>query len=179
MTIRVATVEDAGAVAEIYAPYVKDSAISFEIEPPTPSEMAGRIARILETHPWLVLQEEGRVIGYAYAGAHAPRAAYRWSVDVTAYMRADARRKGHARALYTRLFEILVRQNFHAAYAGITLPNEPSVGFHEAMGFAPVGVYREVGFKMGAWRDVGWWGKTLGPAPATPAEPVPFAALDI
>jgi phosphinothricin acetyltransferase len=164
-------------MAAIYAPIVRDTTISFEVEPPTPQEMARRIATTLATHPWLVAEQEGRVIGYAYAGRHRDRAAYRWSVDVSAYIDERARRSGAGRALYEKLIAILKRQGFHAAFAGIALPNEPSVGLHEAAGFRPVGIYKEVGFKQGQWRDVGWWRLTLSDDGAAPDEPVVFSTL--
>jgi phosphinothricin acetyltransferase len=173
--IRVAMPADAAAVAAIYAPIVRDTAISFETVPPTPEAMAGRISRTLTTHPWLVAERDGKVAGFAYAGPHRERAAYRWSVDVSAYVDAGARGAGIGRALYTRLFAILRAQNYRSVFAGIALPNEASVGLHEAMGFTPLGVYRKVGFKQGAWRDVGWWQLALSDAPDAPQEPVPFA----
>ena len=180
-TIRIAAVSDAAAMATIYAPIVRDTIISFEIEPPTPEELARRIAATLKTHPWLVAEQEAeherRVIGFAYAGAHRDRAAYRWSVDVSVYVDVRVRRAGIGRALYEKLTRILQRQGFHAAFAGIALPNAASVGLHEAVGFKPVGIYEEVGFKKGQWQDVGWWRLSLSDADGPPEEPVPFAAL--
>jgi len=176
-TIRVAQPSDAEAMAAIYAPIVRDTTISFEVEPPTAAEMARRIGATLATHPWLVAERDGLVIGYAYAGRHRDRAAYRWSVDVSAYIDECARRSGAGRALYEKLIAILKRQGFHAAFAGIALPNEPSVGLHEAAGFRPVGIYKEVGFKHGQWRDVGWWRLELSRAPHEPIEPIAFADL--
>jgi phosphinothricin acetyltransferase len=177
MLVRPATTGDAAAFAAIYAPIVEETPISFETAAPGPAEMAARIARILRTHPWLAAEENGEVAGYAYASPHRERAAYRWSVDVAVYVRAGARRRGAARALYARLLEILTAQGFHRAFAGISLPNPASVAFHEAMGFEPVGVYRDVGYKAGAWRDVGWWGRPLALLADPPAEPLPFPAL--
>jgi len=177
MQIRVATTDDAEAIAAIYAPVVRDTVISFETEPPDAIAMARRIETTLQTHPWLVAEEGGRVLADAYAGPHRSRAAYRWSCDITVYAAEDARRRGLGRQLYTRLFDILARQGLHLAYAGITLPNAASVGLHESLGFAPVGVFREVGYKHGAWRDVGWWGLTLGEPGGSPRDPVPFATL--
>jgi phosphinothricin acetyltransferase len=176
-TIRICSVADADAVAAIYAPIVRDTVISFEVDPPTSREMARRIAATLQTHPWLVAEQEGRVVGYAYAGQHRDRSAYRWSVDVTAYVAANSRRYGVGRALYERLIGILQRQGFHAAFAGIALPNAASIGLHEAVGFRPVGIYKEVGFKQGQWRDVEWWRLSLSNDMGAPAEPIPFAGL--
>lgn len=159
--MRDATVADATACAAIYAPYVTDSAISFELEPPTVAEMAARIESALRTHAWLVAEEDGRVIGYAYAGPFKARPAYRWSCEVSIYLELGRRRTGLGRTLYADLLGRLAELGFRTAAAGMTLPNEASVGLHRAMGFEPVGVYREIGFKNGAWRDVAWTQRTL------------------
>ena len=155
--LRLAVVRDAAAMLAIYAPIVSDTIISFELEPPSLAEMERRIASAESQWPWLVCERAGELIGYAYASQHRVRAAYQWSADTSVYVRADARRGGIARALYASLFEILALQGYYNAYAGITLPNPASVGFHEAMGFTLVGV-PQVGYKLGAWHDVGWWG---------------------
>ncbi|MEX2617078.1 MAG: arsinothricin resistance N-acetyltransferase ArsN1 family B [Alphaproteobacteria bacterium] len=177
MKIRVAEPRDAEAIAAIYAPIVRDTAISFETEPPGAAEMAARIEATLATHPWLVAEDAGRVLGYAYGSQHRVRAAYRWSCDVTVYVDASARRRGLGRRLYGRLFTILAAQGLQTAYAGITLPNAGSVGLHESCGFTRVGVFKGVGYKSGAWRDVGWWGLKLQAPGADPVEPIPFAAM--
>jgi len=155
--VRVATAHDAAAVASIYAPYVRETAISFEELPPSVDDMSGRISKTLATHPFLVFEDGGSVVAYAYASPHRERPAYRWSADVAIYAAPAIHRRGVGRALYARLLDILGRQGFHSAFAGITLPNANSVGLHEAMGFEHVGTYAEVGFKLGTWRDVGWW----------------------
>ena len=167
---------DAQACAEIYAPYVLENAASFEEVAPDAREMGERIRRFTATHPWLVAEEEGRVVGYAYASPHRDRASYRWSADVTVYIAGSHHRRGLGRQLYERLLALLREQRFHSAIAGITLPNDASVGLHEALGFQRVGVYREIGFKHGAWHDVGWWQLQLGPADPEPDEPLPPAA---
>lgn len=174
--IRVADESDGAACAAIYAPFVTDRPVSFEAAPPGAAEMSARIAACSSQYPWLVW-DEGGVSGFAYASEHRTRAAYRWSVDVAIYVAEDARRKGVARALYAALFAILRLQGYQSAFAGIALPNEPSVNFHRALGFAPVGIYRNVGFKLGRWRDVSWWQLTFGDLPAAPAEPRPFAGI--
>ena len=157
-TIRLATERDAEQIAAIYAPNVTYTIISFELEPPTAEEMRRRIEFTLQRYPWLVCERhDGRILGYAYAGAHGSRAAYRWSVDVSVYVHEEARRMGVGRGLYASLFAALVLQGFYNAYAGATLPNPASVGLHESVGFRPVGVYRGVGYKLGAWHDVVWW----------------------
>jgi L-amino acid N-acyltransferase YncA len=156
-TIRIAEAADAQGVADVYAPAVAGSVISFETEVPTGREMGDRITAALTFAPWLVCVDGERVDGYAYASRHRERAAYRWCVDVSVYVHGRCRRTGVGRALYTSLFALLRLQGFHAAHAGITLPNEASVRLHESLGFGLVGVYPRVGFKCGAWHDVGWW----------------------
>ncbi len=168
---------DAEAIAAIYAPNVTDSAISFEMEPPDAAEFRGRIAAVTATHPWLVCERDDEVVGYVYASTHNARAAYQWSANVTVYIDSRQRRSGIGRALYTSLFALLRLQGFYNAYGGITLPNAGSVGIHESMGFRLVGVYREVGYKFGAWHDVGWWGLELQTKPTTPPSPLRPAAV--
>jgi phosphinothricin acetyltransferase len=175
--IRVATVSDAAAVVAIYAPLVKNTAISFETEPPAAAEMAERVAATLPTHPWLVAERDGMVAGYAYAGKHRERSAYRWLVDVTAYVDERSRRVGVGWALYGELLATLRRQGFHAAFAGIALPNAASIALHEALGFRKLGVYQDAGFKNGQWHDVGWWQLRLSAGGGIPQEPIAFAAL--
>ena len=158
MTIRLAGEDDGVALAAIYGPSVTHAATSFELEPPDGAEMARRVRAILEHAPWLVLDAGGGdLLGFAYGTRHRERAAYQWSCDVTVYVRDDQHRRGVGRRLYEALFGMLRVQGFCAAHAGITLPNAASVGLHESLGFRPVGVYERVGYKQGAWHDVGWW----------------------
>ena len=159
---------DSAACAAIYAPHVTEGVTSFEEKAPDGGEMAARIERISATHPWLVAERGDEVVGFAYACRHRERPAYRWSVDVSVYVGEGHRRRGHGRDLYLALFERLRRQGFRMACAGITLPNEASVALHESLGFLSTGVNREIGWKRGAWRDVGWWQLELSPAPAGP-----------
>jgi len=173
-TIRLANETDAQQIQTIYAPYCKHSPVSFELEPPSVEEMRLRIAKILPDYPWLVCESAGEIHGYVYASRHRERPAYQWSVDVTVYIREEQQRTGIGRALYTSLIELIRLQGYYHAYAGITLPNPGSVGLHEAMGFRPVGTYRAVGFKDGAWHDVGWWQLELQPPALTPKPPCPF-----
>ena len=175
--VRMATPDDAQAVADIYAPYVADTAISFEVVPPTADDMRRRIETTLQRHPWLVYEEDGVVFGYAYASAHHAREAYQWSVGTAIYVDRTRHRSGLGRRLYGALFPLLARQRYVNAYAGITLPNERSVGLHEALGFRPVGVYRNVGFKLGQWRDVGYWHLLLQPLPKQPEPPLDWREL--
>jgi phosphinothricin acetyltransferase len=173
--IRLATEDDASQILEIYAPFCRDSTVSFETEPPPPEEMRRRIQKTLPDFPWLVCDEDGLILGYAYASRHRERAAYRWSVDVSVYVRDGRRRGGLGRALYTSLFAILRLQGFHNAVAGVTLPNPGSEGLHSAMGFRPVGVYPRIGYKCGGWHDVAWSQLALrDPEP----DPRPPLALD-
>jgi phosphinothricin acetyltransferase len=160
---------DALRCAEIYAPYVLDTAISFETEPPTADEMARRIASAQESHDWLVYEDEGRVVGYAYGGPFMARAAYRWSTAVSVYLEPGRRRTGAGSALYEALFGRLAARGFRMALAGITLPNDPSLGLHRTLGFVPVGTYRRVGWKFGAWHDVAWLQRPLGNDDGPPA----------
>jgi len=160
--IRPATTADAAAIAAIYAPIVADTAISFEEEVPDAAEMARRIESLTaDGFPYLAAERDGTVLGYAYGSLHRSRAAYRWSADVSVYVDAATRGEGIGRALFGALLPALKAAGYHAAFAGITLPNRSSIGLHEAMGFTKVGVYREVGYKLGAWHDVGWWQRLL------------------
>lgn len=169
--IRRAGPADAAAVRDIYAPFVSDSSVSFEVEPPDAAEMARRIREIGGRYPWLVLEEGSGILGYAYASPHRARPAYRWCAEVSVYVRADARGRGVGRALYGALLGLLRRQGFVNAYAAVTLPNPASVALHEAVGFARVGVFPRIGFKRGTWHDLLWLHLRLQD-PASPAEPL-------
>lgn len=159
--IRDALASDGAAIAALYAPFVTDSWVSFETEAPDAKEMAGRISRYGQSHGWLVAERDGRIIGYAYASPHRVRAAYATSADIAVYIAPGEQGQGVGRALYTALFDRLRERSIHAVFAGIALPNAGSIGLHEAMGMTPVGIYRQVGWKLGAWRDVGWWQRLL------------------
>jgi L-amino acid N-acyltransferase YncA len=159
--IRAAIPSDAAGCAEIYRPFVTDSWVSFEIDPPGEAEMAMRIVDYGRTHGWLVSEVGGQVAGYAYGSPHRTREAYRSSCDVAVYIDPAYARQGIGKALYSALLPLLKERGYHAAYAGIALPNDGSIGLHQATGFTPVGIYKEVGWKMGCWRDVGWWQRLL------------------
>lgn len=176
-TIRLAIEDDAAAIREIYAPFCETSIVSFEETAPTPGEMAGRIRRISEHFPWLVLDVDDVVAGYAYASPHHERAAYRWSVDAAVYVNPAFHRRGVARALYTTLFDLLRQQGFFKIYAGISLPNPASTGLHETMGFQLVGIYKGVGYKLGAWHDVAHYQMPLQPEQTDPQRPRPVELL--
>jgi L-amino acid N-acyltransferase YncA len=181
MSIRPATQADAAAIAAIYGAWVRDGYATFETTPPDAAEFGRRMLSPPRL-PWLVaesvaagsgpVQSGATVLGFAYAARHRERAAYRWSADVSVYLAADACGRGIGRALYGELLPIVASLGYVSAFAGIALPNPASVRLHESMGFEPVGVYRDVGFKLGAWRDVGWWQRRLqDPPPAEPLEP--------
>jgi L-amino acid N-acyltransferase YncA len=169
--VRPASPDDAHACAAIYAPYVDETAVTFELEAPSPQQMAQRIAAASATHAWLVLEDDGRVVGYAYGGPFHGRPAYRWACEVSVYLELGRRRTGGGRALYEALFARLAERGFRMAVAGMTLPNEASVALHLALGFQTVGVYRSIGFKHGAWHDVEWTQRALGGGSDPPAEP--------
>jgi L-amino acid N-acyltransferase YncA len=170
MIIRAARVADAAEIAQIYQPFVTDSVITFETDPPDAAEIARRMnARPLL--PWLVAEDDGALLGYAYCSPYRARSAYRWSLDCTVYIRVGQHRHGVGRRLYERLFSEARELGHVAVHAGIALPNAASVGLHESFGFQPIGVHPNVGYKLGGWHDVGWWQLLLLPLPEHPAEP--------
>lgn len=155
-TIRPATADDASSIARIYAPFVTDKATSFEAVAPTAEQIVVLLTTLEPKYPWLVFDEDEVVRGYADAGPHSARHAYQWSVNVSVYLDPSVHRRGIGRTLYLALFDLLKRQGYVNAYAGITVPNQASEGLHAAFGFEPVGIYRGVGFKLGRWHDVIW-----------------------
>jgi len=179
MQIRVADpARDAERVAEIYRPYVADTMVSFEETPPAAAEMAERMRATLAWTPWLVAEnDDGLVVGYAYASRHRDRPGYRWSVDISVYIAGEWQRRGIGRALYAELLPILRRQGFVNVYAGITVPNPGSAALHESIGMTLIGVYEKVGFKFGEWPDVCWYGLRLREPATDPAEPIAFPEL--
>ena len=159
--IRPASIADAERILQIYAPYVTETPISFEITIPPLAEIADRIRAYSKISPWLVFEHDAKIVGYAYASPHKSRAAYNFTVETSAYVAPEFQRRGIARKLYVELFQDLARRNYHLALAGVVLPNEASVRLHERMGFVFVGTYHEVGFKFGQWHDVGWWQRKI------------------
>jgi L-amino acid N-acyltransferase YncA len=159
--LRPGTRADAASCAEIYAPYVTGTSISFEVEPPTAEDFVPRIVDAQAAHDWLVAERDGTVIGYAYGHRFAERSAYRWSCETSIYLAQGVRREGVGRALYDELLTLLAARGYRRAFAGITLPNEASVGLHRALGFQDAGCYRRVGWKHGAWHDVLWMQRDL------------------
>jgi phosphinothricin acetyltransferase len=178
--IRPVTIEDAADICRIYAPAVtrEDVATSFELEVPGPDEIAARIEKKMRIYPWLVFEDGGTIVGYAYADPHRDRAAYQWGAEVSVYVDQEHHRKGVGRQLYHALFEILKAQGVINLYAGITLPNQGSVFLHESLGFQQIGVYRSIGYKFGKAHDVGWWHLALREWPNDPSPIVPYSELD-
>lgn len=175
LRVRVATTDDAAAVADVYRPYVEETAVTFEEAPPDATGMAGRIERTLPTHPWFVAERDGRVVGYAHASRLRAYEAYRWTVELSVYVDRERHGEGVGSALYRPLLETLRRQGYAAAYAVLTLPNPGSVGFHRSYGFERVATFPAVGYEHGEWNDVAWYERDLDDRPDDPAEPTPFA----
>ena len=166
------TPDDAQAIAGIYAPMVLETAISFEWVSPTVDEFRTRIEKTSATYPWLVATDDvDTAAGFSYANTHHDAASYRWSVNTSVFIRHDMRGQGVGKALYGELHRQLVALGYYRAYAGIALPNEASIALHKAAGYRPLGVCEKVGFKLGAWRDVGWWQKQLQPHAVNPVAP--------
>lgn len=155
--IRPATPDDATALASIYNPYITDTVITFEEEPVSPEEMAGRIRKVSKAYPWIVWEEEGQVLGYAYASSWRTRHAYRFAVETTVYVDLAHQRKGIGEKLYRELVVAMREHGFHSALGCLALPNEPSVGLHEKLGFIKVAHMKEAGWKFNRWVDVGFW----------------------
>ena len=171
--LRPVSVDDADQIAAIYEPLVLETAVSFELDPPGPAEMASRIQSVTSSHPWLVSEEGGVVLAYAYATRFRGRPAYRWSVETTVYVHEDHRGRGIGGDLYQRLMDLSTLWGFANAFAGIALPNPGSEALHISLGFASIGVFPRAGHKMGQWHDVGWWHRPLASTepPRQPASP--------
>jgi L-amino acid N-acyltransferase YncA len=184
LRIRPATAPDGAACADIYAPYVTGTCISFEAEPPTPPQFSQRIADAQASHEWLVVELDRGIVGYAYGHELHARAAYGWSCETSIYLARDLRRQGIGRALYAVLLARLAERGYRRALACITLPNEASVGLHRAFGFEDGGRFRGVGWKFDAWHDVAWMQRDLQsveidpPAPISPHVPQPLSATE-
>lgn len=176
--LRLAKPADSGDILAIYAPYIEKTSFTFETDVPSPEAFAERISSYLESWPWLVCEVDGVIAGYAYAARYRERVAYQWSVESSVYIHDDHQRKGIARILYSALFKILKRQGFRNVYAVINLPNEKSVAFHESLGFSYFATYEQVGYKLGQWKNVGWWRLIVNEFGQEPAAPVLFSLLD-
>lgn len=175
--VRLATPEDAAGILAIYAPYIANTSFTFETELPSVNDFAERIRNYLIQWPWLVCEANGMITGYAYATRYRERTAYQWCVESSIYIHDDFQKAGIGKILYTALFEILKRQGFNNVYAVINLPNEKSVAFHEKLGFHYFATYEKVGYKLGKWKNVGWWQLSLNTYGDEPAAPVKFSDL--
>ena len=169
-SVRDGCAADGEICAAIYRPYVTDTAVTFEVLPPSPAEMSKRITSAGGSHAWLLLESAGAVLGYAYGGPHKERAGYRWTCEVSIYLRLGCRRTGAGRTLYSELLTRLSRRGYRNALAGMTVPNDASMGLHSALGFEPVGTYRRVGWKLGSWHDTVWTQRSLGTNDDPPQE---------
>ena len=175
--IRIATTDDSELILKIYAPYIENTSYTFETEVPTIDSFTERVSSYLQNWPWLVCEIDGVIAGYAYGARHRERAAYQWSVESSVYVHDDYQRRGVARALYTVLIDILKLQGFRNLYAVINLPNDKSVSFHEKLGFEYFATYKSVGYKLGKWKNVGWWQLQLNEYSMEPEPPVKFSEI--
>ncbi len=182
--IRTARPEDAIELLEIYAPYVRETAVTYEYTVPSKEEFASRIRRIMEKYPYLVAEKDGEILGYAYAGAFHPRAAYAWDAEMSIYIKKDRKRSGIGKMLYEALEKLLAEQNILNVYACIACPEEEdeyltkdSIRFHERMGYRIVGEFRECAYKFGRWYGMVWMEKRIGKRTADPAEVKSFDKL--
>lgn len=175
--LRLAKKEDAVAILDIYAPYIKNTSITFETEVPSVASFAERIENYLKNYPWLVCEINGKIAGYAYGSKYRERTAYQWSIECSVYVDEKYWKHGVAKALYTALFEILKQQGFMNVYAVINLPNEKSVAFHERLGFIHFADFENVGYKLGKWKTVGWWQRQLNEFIEEPPAPIKFSDL--
>jgi len=173
--IRIATPGDAEPILKIYAPYIEHTSLTFETEVPTVDSFRERISSYLQNWPWLVCEINGVIAGYAYGSRHRERVAYQWSVESSVYVHDDYQRIGVGGALYTALIDILKLQGFRNLYAVINLPNDKSVSFHEKFGFEYFATYKNVGYKLGRWKNVGWWQLQLNEYSMEPWPPVKFS----
>ncbi len=178
INLRIAKNSDAAGILSIYGPYVENTSFTFETELPSVESFAERISTYLVNWPWLVCEIDGVIAGYAYATRHRERTAYQWSVESSVYIHDDYMRRNIAQALYAALADILKAQGFRNVYAVINLPNERSVAFHESCGFNYFTTYEQVGYKLGKWKNVGWWRLILNEFGDEPDPPIKFSELD-
>lgn len=176
--IRLATIADAPGILAIYVPYIQNTSITFETDVPSVQDFAERIDHYLELAPWLVYELDGEIAGYAYASRYRERVAYQWSIECSVYVHDDFQKRRIAAKLYSALIAILKQQGFCTVYAVINLPNEKSVAFHEKMGFIYFATYNNVGYKLGKWKNVGWWQLQLNEYVNEPAAPILFSQMN-
>lgn len=177
-TFRLVKDSDIPAILQIYRTYVEQTATTFEVETPGAGEFADRVKGIAAQYPYIVCVSGGRVIGYAYAHRHMERAAYQWNAELSVYIDGAHQRCGLGKKLYAMLMEILKLQHVKNVYGGVTAPNEKSERLHESFGFVKLGTYRNTGYKCGAWHDVMWFEKAIGPYGTDPAPFLPIAQAD-
>lgn len=176
MQIRLARVADSEALRAVYAQYI-DTSVTFEYELPGEEAFARRIGEILSFYPYLAAEENGRIVGYAYAHRCQERPAYQWNAELSVYLERAQCGRGLGGTLYAALLELLRLQGIRTVYGVVTSPNEPSERLHRSMGFRCAGVLRHAGYKCGAWHDVTWFEKSIAPYGGHPAPPVPLSAL--
>jgi L-amino acid N-acyltransferase YncA len=176
--IRPAQPNDADGILAIYAPYITNTSFAFEAEVPSAEAFAERIKTYLHNWPWLVCGINGKIAGYAFGSRYRERIGYQWCVECSVYIHDDFQKKGIAKALYTALFGILKMQGYRNVYAVINLPNDKSVQLHESCGFKWFVTYENVGYKLGKWKDVGWWQLTINEYSHEPAPPLKFSEID-
>lgn len=177
MNIRLAEPSDSAGILAIYAPYIRDTSLTFELEVPNETDFGRRIEAYQHNWPWLLAEENGKIAGYAYATRHRERAGYQWSVECSIYMADEFQGKGSADRLYKTLLHLLKMQGFRNVYAVINLPNDRSVAFHERLGFQYKFTFENVGYKLGRWKNVGWWMLQLNPYDENPGTPISFDQL--
>lgn len=178
MILRLANENDADGILSIYAPYITGTSFTFETELPATQAFAERIVSCLNNWPWLVGEVDGKIAGYAYGSRYRERTGYQWCVECSVYVHDDFQRMGIAKGLYTTLFEILKKQGYRNVYAVINLPNDRSVQLHESLGFKWFATYENVGYKLGQWKNVGWWQLTINHYNDEPAPPLKFSELN-
>jgi phosphinothricin acetyltransferase len=176
--IRLATINDAKEIRDIYAPNILNASISFETELPSFEEMQSRIQTILQKYPWIVCEVDEKIAGYVYASKHRDREAYQWSCECSIYMNNDFKGKGIGKELYQLLFQILKLQGFRNVYAGVTLPNEGSISIHEKCGFKHFATYENIGYKFDNWHSVGWWKLQINDYDLQPPPPLKISELN-
>lgn len=177
ISIRLIRKTDAAAALAVYRPYVQNSVITFDYEVPSLEEFSEKIRTITAEYPWLVCEYEGKIAGYAYGSRHRSKAAYQWSPESTIYVAEEFHGTGIARLLYKTVFEILLLQRFVNVFAGVTLPNPASENFHRSLGFTEIGVFKNIGYKLGKWNDVRWFQLQLSEWKTEPGEPLLIGAV--
>lgn len=177
MDIRLATPEDASAILDIYAPYINDTVITFEVKVPSTADFSRRAEKIMARFPYIVVERNGRIAGYAYAHPAGEREAYQWNAELSVYVHGDFQRRGLGSRLYSALIELLSLMGYRNLYAVITMPNEASVAMHRRLGFKPLAVHKNAGYKLGKWHDVAWLEKNLGPYGPEPEPPLSINGL--